>query len=498
MSNCLSEEAPEVGRPRIRLDVVGSPRSSAPRRVFRISWVAWIGLIGCASPSAAAESPTPPAQGARAPASTRSTIAETRKSTEAASPSTGASSRSRVADPATETPSTAKRPLRPSSATVRAIWVTRWDFRTRADVENIVEQARVLGFNRLYFQVRGRADALYRSNIEPWAEELGPHAPDFDPLEVAVRAARRQGIELHAWVNVLAAWKGKDLPKDPSHVARRRPAWFLQDRRGERRILGEHYSILNPCEPEVREHIARVIADIATRYAIDGVHFDYLRFVAESAVERQAVPYDNRTLARFRAENDGDFPIRRPERWNEFRRTAINDVVRAAAGAVRRARPRALVSAAVIRDFDLARERYFQDAPRWIEAAWIDELVSMNYERSVADFDRHLQRACETAGASKVVCGIGAYLLDGNPASIAAQIRAARAAGTRGYAIFAWANLYATPSPASISGAAADRHRAALRRTILELHGVVPSVADSPPGRRVRRIEPERAGAAAP
>src|SRR6185436_17598522 len=68
---------------------------------------------------------------------------------------------------------------------IRAIWVTRFEYQTESDVKAIVANCAALGFNTILFQVRGQADAYYRSSIEPWAERLGGRDPGFDPLEVA-------------------------------------------------------------------------------------------------------------------------------------------------------------------------------------------------------------------------------------------------------------------------------------------------------------------------
>src|SRR5438067_11750237 len=89
----------------------------------------------------------------------------------------------------------------PAADEVRAIWVTRFEYQTEAEVKTILANCASLGFNTILFQVRGQADACYRSSIEPWAERLGGRDPGFDPLEVACRESRRLGLSLHAWVN---------------------------------------------------------------------------------------------------------------------------------------------------------------------------------------------------------------------------------------------------------------------------------------------------------
>ena len=359
---------------------------------------------------------------------------------------------------------------------IRGIWVTRWDFRTRDDVQRAVEGCAALGFNRIYFQVRGRADAFYRSALEPWGEELGGRDPGFDPLEVAIAASRARGVELHAWINVLPGWKGKRPPRSPRHVYHRHPDWFLLDRYGKRQLLDSHYTILNPCLAEVRRHIVSVVTDIARRYPVDGVHLDYIRFVAEGAKARQAVPYDRPTLAVFRRLTGG-FPTRYPVQWNNFRRQAIDSLVAEISRSVRAVRPGTRLSAAVLRDLDRARERYFQDAPAWRTHRWVDELVIMNYERHHRPFARYARTAL-ARGARPLVCGIGVYLLE-SPEALRTQVELARRLGTRGYSVFAYSSFFSTPSPAARHGPAARRLQANLRREVQRLNSNA-AAGDSP------------------
>lgn len=59
-----------------------------------------------------------------------------------------------------------------SKPEIRALWVTRWDYSSPGDVTAIFSNARTIGFNTVFFQVRGEATAFYRSTFEPWAWEL--------------------------------------------------------------------------------------------------------------------------------------------------------------------------------------------------------------------------------------------------------------------------------------------------------------------------------------
>ncbi len=90
----------------------------------------------------------------------------------------------------------------------RAIWVTRFDTKTAADVQGAIRNCADAGFNHVMFQARGHGVAHYRSALEPWADELGGVDPGYDPLDVACREAHALGMKLHAWINVMPSWRG--------------------------------------------------------------------------------------------------------------------------------------------------------------------------------------------------------------------------------------------------------------------------------------------------
>ena len=160
----------------------------------------------------------------------------------------------------------------------RAVWVTRWDYKTEDDVVEIIKNAASCNFNMVLFQVRGNGNAFYPSDYEAWAEELGGADPGFDPLAVAIEEAHRRGIELHAYVNVYPAWKGTELPKAPTQIFNLHPEWICMGKSGRRIGLNDHYVYLSPGIPDAKDHIYNVFMDIVSRYPIDGLHLDYVRY----------------------------------------------------------------------------------------------------------------------------------------------------------------------------------------------------------------------------
>ena len=354
----------------------------------------------------------------------------------------------------------------------RAIWITRWDWRTEADLREMVERCAAAGFDTLLFQVRGNATVFYPSQIEPWAEELGGRDPGFDPLELAVRLAHERGLAIQAWANVVPAWRGLEPPSDPDHVYHAHPEWFWYDRHGQRQALCEDFYVsLNPCLPEVREYLVDVLVELVRGHPeLDGVHLDYLRFPNEPPAipvgSAADPPRDARTLALFRGAT-GLAPEEDPRAWDAWRSEQVTRLLRDIRAAVRREAPGLELSAAVGSVPELAL-RHFQDVEAWIEEGLLDRVFPMNYTADPEAFAERLaawsDRGCE------LVMGIMAT--SGDPGLRAEQVRAAW--GEVGsIAVFAYYGLYDS-SNRILAGQdrEASRERARRRRALL------PALAD--------------------
>lgn len=118
---------------------------------------------------------------------------------------------------------------------------------------------------------------MYDSKYEPWSSFVSGtrgKAPAFDPFAYILEQAHARGLEVYAWLNpyryINSSYSsgygsaGGDKNYENSH-----PEWLLKWNNG-----GQTWTILNPALPEVKQRIVDVIADIMSKYDIDGVIFD--------------------------------------------------------------------------------------------------------------------------------------------------------------------------------------------------------------------------------
>ncbi len=337
----------------------------------------------------------------------------------------------------------------PYDIEARAVWVCRTSYNSPDDVRRIVSTAAGAGFNVVYFQVRGVADAYYHSSVEPWAAALTGKLgvdPGWDPLQTAIDAAHRTGIELHAWINVCTAWKGRLPPgrSQPPHILRAHPEWRVAGPDGRPMPYCRGYVFINPANPGFVKHIKAVVAELCSFYDLDGLHLDYARYpAADTSRDRSS----NRLYSRARRIN---LSLTRAD-WQRAMLTHLVASLRAEAHIIR---PRLMVSAAVTGiykdDWGWGRvtqgfSDFHQDSHAWAEQRAVDLLVPMIYWRPTsppgkrADFLTLVEDFATLSKDVGIIAGIN--VAAGDFTVLEEEIRIARSHAYAGVSLFSYTLL---------------------------------------------------------
>lgn len=338
----------------------------------------------------------------------------------------------------------------------RAFWVDAFHsgYKTPAEIEQLLDDAETARANAVFVQMRRRGDGYFLRSLEPAASDPN-YSPSFDALEYLCRRAHERGVEVHAWMVVIPAWRDNlGTPPDPMHIwnahgpkAQGGEMWMTVNDRGE-----VSYSV-DPGHPEAARRVADVVIEPVRHYPIDGLHLDYIRY-PEYPGDWGRNP---RALERFRRlyGRTGD-PDPGDPQWNEFRRAQVTALLRQIYIRAHAVRPSIKVSASVITwgdgPADLAgftRSRAYtqvhQDWPSWLAEGILDLAVPMNYfaeGKTAAWLDRWLEFQKDNQAGRYILPGLGAYL---NPVEqTLAQARRAlapSAAGNRlpGFAFYSYA-----------------------------------------------------------
>ena len=300
----------------------------------------------------------------------------------------------------------------------------------RRDLCRQLDQLKAAGINMVLFQSRIRSTTAYASDIEPWDGVFTGRPgqrPLYDPLLFAINECHKRDMECHAWVVAFPICKvatAKQLGK------RALPALHpeLCQRCGDQWMM-------NPGVPATATYLANVCKEIVTKYAVDGIHLDYIRYPEAS------IPFnDNATYRRY------------GQSLNKatWRTQNIDRCVQAIHKAVKEVRPWVKLSCSPVGKYaDLsryssrgwnARDAVSQDAQRWLREGWMDMLFPMMYFDG-DHFYPFLANWKENDFGRPIVPGLGIYFLNEREKNwplltIQRQMNVSRDEGLSGQAFF--------------------------------------------------------------
>ena len=210
---------------------------------------------------------------------------------------------------------------------IRGFWVDAFGagFRTAAEVNTLVNDTRAAHANTIIPEVRKRGDAYYNSLFEPKATDVSPAS--YDPLADLIAKAHdtsggKQRLDVHAWIVSFKIWGSQFTPpSQTNHPYNLHPEWLTQNNTGA--IWdGTSYSF-DPSLPEVQKHTFDVCMDIISRYDVDGLNFDYIRYTGNTW------GYHPIAVSRFNARyGRTGTPLPTDPAWMQFRRDQVTALVR--------------------------------------------------------------------------------------------------------------------------------------------------------------------------
>lgn len=99
--------------------------------------------------------------------------------------------------------------------------------------------------------------------------------PGYDPLQFMLDEAHKRGMKVHAWFNpyrVSVNTKPGTI-RELNSTLSQQPASVYVQHRDWIRTSGDRF-VLDPGIPEVQDWITSIVAEVVSRYPVDGVQFD--------------------------------------------------------------------------------------------------------------------------------------------------------------------------------------------------------------------------------
>lgn len=327
---------------------------------------------------------------------------------------------------------------------VRAVWVTRWQYKTAKDIERIMDTLQRNNMNTVFFQVRGQADAFYKSSYEPWSAELTGTLgkdPGFDPLAVAIEEAHERGLKIHAWTNMMTLWKGKTAPDDSQsaikHIANTHPEWILKDEQGKTMGFTDDYVFADPTNLEYQQHVLYTLSELLRNYDVDGLHLDYIRYPNPTWGK------DPANVVRFERQKQWGY-----QTIEEWRRGTLTRFIGKLNTMVDRVGKNQELSASVIGYYkDIwgwgyensgSFDKYLQDSKEWVRREHVDFIVPMIYWTigGKPEFETLVKDFTSTLPKEKVLVGMSTTSFSAEETM--KQVEVSRKYEARGFSLFSY------------------------------------------------------------
>ena len=284
------------------------------------------------------------------------------------------------------------------------------------------------GFNIVLPNMLWGGLAHYESDLLPRSESFRKHG---DQIAQCCDACRKHGVEVHVWkvnFNLSTA-----------------PRSFVEKLREQGRLQaaarGPSQAWLCPSHPENRKLELDSMLEVARKYPVAGLHFDYIRYPSREYC------YCDGCRQRFEAESGtkvADWPADcysgpRKAEYHDWRCRQITALVAAVCDGARKLRPQLKISAAVFGAYPDCREGVGQDWPEWIKAGLLDFVCPMDYTPNDEQFTSLVEKQLRLVGGRvPIYPGIGATAsrMALGPDHVVGQIDAARTLGAAGFTIF--------------------------------------------------------------
>ena len=298
---------------------------------------------------------------------------------------------------------------------IRAAWLTvnygldwpKKPFKTKNDIEiqknelnRILDRLKDININMVFLQTRIRGDVIYPSKIEPFCEYVRSvyATTGYDPLQYAVEACHKRGIECHSWFVV--------YPMGSETRSKKLNRTFADLKRKNLIKSFKNSLYLDPGNPQTDEYLLSLVKELVSNYDIDGIHFDYIRYP-----DAPATFPDNENFKRYgQGKNKSD-----------WRRENINCFVYKSYDLVKSLKPWVQVSSSVIgmykeilgnnRRHWTAFNSVFQDPVDWLRKEKHDFIVPMNFY-SDALFYPFVRDWASNIKNRYIVSGLGVYRMD--------------------------------------------------------------------------------------
>jgi len=281
---------------------------------------------------------------------------------------------------------------------------------SRTDIIKLIDYAKQAGIKILFVQIYHGGKAWFPSKIadDSFYKDYLKSLHE-DPFSLLIQKAHAQGIEVHAWLNLMSLGGNKDA------IFLKKYGTDILTRNQNKKTSLDDFKIdnqyfLEPGDPRVRDDLGKIVKEILLTYPdLDGIQFDYIRYPDV----HPHYGYTKINMERFKKVYPLENITENNLIWQNWRRAQVTEVLTKLVSIVRSQRPKMQVSTTGCMPYARAYYEANQDWAFWINSGLIDFVTVMDYATDLKVYERWVKALKEkvkdeskmklTVGAEKLV-----------------------------------------------------------------------------------------------
>lgn len=335
---------------------------------------------------------------------------------------------------------------------LKGTWI-RPNSKNIQEIQKTLDKIKDTGINNIFLETYFHGRTIFPSQTmrDYGFEEQNPDFENFDALAVWIKEAHRRNIKVHVWFE--SFYVGNKPPQNnPKSILAVKPQWMNRTKQkadfdGYVPHPQEHNGyFLDPANPEVIEFLLRLISEITTKYAVDGVNIDYVRYpnISKENLNNQwgYTKYAREEFFQIFAYDPMEIQPKTQmwDVWCEYRRNKITRYIQQVHNLLKYRD--VMLSAVIFPDYKVSIQTKFQDWFSWVDNCYLDAVTPL-----ILTGDDNLAKSMleeikkKTSNNAQVYPGLFAGFIESDPEDLLRQIHIVRKLKLDGVILFDWAHL---------------------------------------------------------